>query len=308
MNTYDELETMLHDMVPAERERLLHRLERHQQELEDCGCGSKTGGDYAAEAAGYGVGPAGAPIDDAPAESISLATIAVTNGSMIEFAAIREEGDRFGIAIREMGDASRPARPTFAHHPLMSPIEIFRKLSPKGPVPKHLANSDGSQKRSFDLVDTLDEPIEADLDELQLQPSPLAATDSGGGWGAQYCVPGDGWHAFKNHFCDNASFPSNTWWWCDPSVAYGWRDRWTVGHKRKNSLGITATCGAPASTQHYYQNAFGNWKHQKTWHLPNNFWQWTRYCGLSKRDRWIRHRSAISGPPSFVRSVTFIYT
>ena len=156
---------------------------------------------------------------------------------------------------------------------------------------------------AYNTTQFIEDPILVDLDERKLR---SVKTDS------HYCIPGTGFNSFKNDFCDNASFPSNTWWWCDPEANFFWRDRWTTNHKRKKSLGITAACSGPASTSHYYKNIWGNWKHNKTWHLPSGYWHWTKWPPpgqlSSPRDRWIRHRAILQGGNSFFRCVSFFWT
>lgn len=255
-----------------------------------------------------GVGPDGALLDDEVHSTKRLASLDLSTGARVEFVSIKEDDGAHGVAMRELGDSSRMMPSVLSAMNGASAVDAFENLCPNGPMPKSIAKlSSKTVKR--DLVKAISDPVEVDIDELGIElPTLQAGSSSGGGWGGHFCVPGDGWHDFKNFAC-YWSGPSNTWFWCDPSVAYYWRDRWTTGnYKRKRSFGVTATCGAPAETRHYYKNAFGNWKKLNTWYLPNNHWQWTRYDGLSKRNRWVHHRSAIQGAPSFVRSVTAIYT
>ncbi|MEA5468055.1 hypothetical protein [Spirulina sp. 06S082] len=253
-----------------------------------------------------GFGPDGQEIEDEPTSLKSLATIVLSNGARVEFYAVEEE-DGYGIAMRELGDAERMMPSVLATMSNLSALEIYSKLCPNKPVPREIAIQAGLQQ-SVNLTDTIGEPLEADLDSLGIVLPVQFGSDSGGGWGGHFCIPGDGWHAFVAFAC-NGSYPANAWRWCDPNAAFFWRDRWTNGHKRKCSFGITATCGGPAETIHYYKKkSNGKWKRLKIWYLPNNHWQWTRYCGIAKRDRWVKHRSSIQGQPSFVRSFTAIYT
>lgn len=261
-----------------------------------------------------GVGPDGTAIESGSASSTSLATLLLSNGARIDFAAVEEDDGHDGITMRELGDAERIMPSTLAAMSNRTALEIYTALCPKAPVPRRMAalanpKSKAKVADAFDLVDAIGEPQEVDLDEIAALSSIQLSTSSGGGWGGQFCVPGDGWHAFKDFAC-NGSYPANAWTWCDPSVAYYWRDRWTTGnYKRKKSFGITSTCGGPAETIHYRRRNNGNWKEEASWFLPNNHWQWTRVeSNVWNRNRWVRHRSSIQGTPSFVRSYTAIYT
>ncbi|MGK7927048.1 MAG: hypothetical protein AB4290_17695 [Spirulina sp.] len=257
--------------------------------------------DYAAS----GFGPDGKEIEDEPTSLKSLATIILSNDARVEFYATEEE-DGDGIAMRELGNAERTMPSVLATMSRLSALEIYSKLSPDTPIPRAIAIQAGLQQTS-NLTDTIEEPLEADLDSLGILPPVQFGSDSGGGLGGNFCIPGDGWHAFVAFAC-HGSYPANAWRWCDPNAAFFWRDRWTNGHPRKHSFGITATCSGPAETIHYYKKKVnGKWKQRKIWYLPNNHWQWTRYDGVAKRDRWVRHRSSIQGQPSFVRSFTAIY-
>ncbi|MCL7942293.1 hypothetical protein M8009_18635 [Halomonas sp. ATCH28] len=255
-----------------------------------------------------GFGPDGEEIDDGPTSSMSLATLILSNGARIEFSAVEEDSGNHGIAMREIGDVERMMPSVLSMTSRLTALEIYSKLSPNAPIPRLIVAQSDCQPQNA-LVDIVEEPLEVDLDVLGILPPVVQfGSSSGGGYGGQFCVSGDGWHAFRAFACEG-SYPANAWIWCDPSVAYYWRDRWTNGRNRKNSFGITATCGAPAETRHYYKKKVnGKWKRLNTWYLPNHYWQWTRYEGVAKRDRWVRHVSSIQGQPSFVRCFTAIYT
>lgn len=281
-----------------------------------CGCNcttrtaiSETSNDRKPEPQEYfnsGLRPDGSLIDDDNPPSTPLATVMLTNGGQIEFEAVEEAPGRYGIALRELGDAGRLMPITLAGMARSSAAEIFTALCPKSPIPRTIADT-AADKPGGKVVDMIDDPIEADLDDLGILPPMQLGSASGGGYGGQFCVPGQGWHDFKNFACD-FSGPSNTWFWCDPGAAYYYRQRSTYdNYKRKTSFGITATCGSSAQTVHRYWR-LGKWRKAKTWYLPNQYWQWTRYDGLIARNRRVQHISSIQGPPSFVHSVTAIYT
>ncbi|MBR9772233.1 MAG: hypothetical protein GYB54_14035 [Gammaproteobacteria bacterium] len=262
--------------------------------------------------AAVGLGPDGAPLVSGPAEPMPLARFDLSNGNRVEFVGLRGDDKEAQVGMRELGVSDRATPRTFASEVGKSALDHYLMLAPQEvPIPKMLLelNPDIDRKAFKNrTVERLEEPIEVDLDELGITPDTArAGSSAGGGPGQQYCVPGDGYHLFRNHNCETVSFPSNTWWWCDPEAHYSFRDRWTSDHKRRNSLGVTTACHGPAATLHYYKNVFGNWKHLHTFHLPSGYWQWTRYEGLSKRDRWIRHRCVTAGGSSFVRCVSFFY-
>ncbi|MCP9469556.1 MAG: hypothetical protein NNA31_06100 [Nitrospira sp.] len=284
----------------------------------DCNCGSSHNGQESiskselqpppvdCEATGFG--PDGKEIDVEPTSSRSLATLILSNGATIEFSAVEEGMGHYGIAMRELGNTERMMPSMLAMTSRLSALDVYSKLCPNAPIPQLIAATSEGQPRNT-LIDVIEEPLEVDLDALGILPPIVRfGTASDGGSGGQFCVPGDGWHAFRSFACEG-SYPSNAWIWCDPSVAYYWRDRWTDGNKRKNSFAITATCGAPAETRHYFKRLINKkWKRVHSWYLPDHHWQWTRYEGIANRDRWVRHLSSIQGPPSFVRCFTAIYT
>lgn len=291
--------------------------EEHETQFKNqpCGCEqSKAGGDCSDAASreppprnfvAENCGPDGQPLDDTASASYPLATVALSNGAKIEFEAVEEQRGQFGVAMRELGHAERMMPSVLGMMAQRSAPDIYAALCPGKPVPKVVAALSKKTAKQ-DLVDAVHEPIEADLDELGIQPDVALGSSSGGGYGGQFCVSGAGWHAFRDFACFG-SYPSNAWRWCDPDVSYYWRDRWTINQKRRNSFGITATCGGPAETRHYRQRNNGRWTRMKTWYLPTSHWQWTRYEGNFKYDRWVAHVSSIQGGPSFVRSATAIY-
>jgi hypothetical protein len=247
-----------------------------------------------------GLGPDREPVEGGTPESITLARLELTNGNYFEIVGVRNEHEGNEVGIRELGGGPRESAPTFYPNSL-SILEMYMKLAPKdSPIPKMLAESDKKVDKTLfakrKLVDYIEELILVDLDEQGITP---VVTDS------QYCA--GGFNSFQNDMCVTASYPSNTWWWCDAAANYYWRDRWTTNHKRRNSLGITAACNGPASTAHYYKNIWGNWKHNKTWHLPSGYWHWTKWEGGSNRDRWVRHRSILQGGSSYIRCVSFFW-
>ena len=252
----------------------------------------------------HGLGPDGLPVEGGTPESITLARFELTNGNLFEFVGVRNERECNEVGIRERGGGPRESSPTFAPTSPLSVLEIYLKLTTLDtPLPKMIMESDERVRKGeinvdkYKLVEFIEEPISIDLDERGITSVP---TDS------HYCA--GGFYAFKHDFCDTAAYPSNTWWWCDAGANYYWRDRWTVNHRRRNSLGITAACNGPAYTSHYYRNIWGNWKHNKTWHLPSGYWQWTKWAGGSRRDRWIRHGSLPFGGRSYIRCVSFFWT
>lgn len=248
-----------------------------------------------------GLGPDGEPVEGGTPESITLARLELTNGNLFEIVGIKNGREGNEVGIRELGGGPRDSAPTFYPNRL-SILEMYIKLVSKGtPIPKMLAKSDKNVDKAFlkkrEVVKFIEEPILVDLDKRGIT---SVETDS------HYCS--GGYNSFQNDMCADASYPSNTWWWCDPAANFYWRDRWTTNHKRKNSLGITAACSGPASTAHYYKNIWGNWKHNKTWHLPSGYWHWTKWEGGSPRDRWIRHRAILQGGSSYIRCVSFFWT
>ncbi|WP_133176153.1 hypothetical protein [Pelagivirga sediminicola] len=54
---------------------------------------------------------------------------------------------------------------------------------------REVRNSKGSSKKGGDLVDSVEEPIEADLDDLGIETDVQLGSASGGGYGAHFCVP-----------------------------------------------------------------------------------------------------------------------
>ncbi len=244
------------------------------------------------------VGPDGSPIEGTAPESITLAIFELTNGNRFEFVGAKIEDNEVGV--REIGGGPRESAPTFQPTSRMTVSEMYLKLAPKEtPIPSMILSLDEKiNKNNYKSVEFLETPILIDLDEIGIK---SIETDS------HYCD--GGYNSFKHDFCDAASVTSNTWWWCDPQQHFHWRDRWTTNHKRRNSLGITAACGGGlGSTIHYYKNAFGNWKHNHTWTIPSGYWQWTKWEGGSKRDRWIRHHPLPQGGNSYVRCVSFFWT
>ncbi|MGQ7247936.1 hypothetical protein ACUN9Y_11410 [Halomonas sp. V046] len=262
-----------------------------------------------------GLGPDGAPVVDVSPDTRPLARIALSNGNQIEFIGVKGGDDETEVGVREIGVPDRQTGATVPTEARLPALEMYLKLVPKdAPIPAMLLQLDPkTDKKAFKArsVEVVDDVIPVDLDEAGLaSPSARIGPSGGGGPGQQYCVPGDGYNLFRNHNCETISIPSNTWWWCDHQAHYYFRDRWTSNHKRRYSLGVTTACHGPAATQHYYKNAFGNWKHRHTWHLPSGYWQWTRWEGSSviKRDRWIQHRCVTGGGASFLRCVSFFYT
>ncbi|MBY5982599.1 hypothetical protein KUW18_00710 [Halomonas sp. DP5Y7-2] len=262
--------------------------------------------------AAAGLGPDGAPLVGASPDVMPLARVELSNGNTIEFVGVRGDSKEPEVGMRELGQLDRATGATFAAERDVTALELYLRLAPKdAPVPDMLLELNPAvERKAFKhrTVERVEDAIEVDLDELGIAPDiARAGPSSGGGPGQSYCVPGDGYDLFRNHNCETVSFPSNTWWWCDPAAHYYHRDRWTSNHKRRNSVGVTSACHGPAATLHYYKNAFGNWRHLHTWHLASGYWQWTRYEGLSKRDRWIRHRCVTGGGSSFVRCVSFFF-
>ena len=250
------------------------------------------------------LGPDGAPFeDDLSPEAIKLVTFKLLkNGNTAEFVGLRNR-DGVEIGVLEIGGIGLP---TFeVELSSLTPLEQFFILAPEGtPVPELLVLDHCGDDpdcvdlfhREHEVVQFIRDPIEIDSGEL---PDPLPEHHS------HYCSS-NGQSNFQNSFC-MGSAPSNAWTWCDSGKNKPFRDRWTNGHKRRRSFGITAMCnGTFGIVRHYYKNAFGNWKKNYEWAIPGSHWAWTQWKGGSKRDRWVHHR-APNTANGYCRAFTAIY-
>lgn len=254
-----------------------------------------------------GFGPDGAPIVGSLPDRRQVARVELSNGNVIDFVAIQsDDAGHPEISVREMTAGHDASRLTVSRDPALSPLDLFRNLAPTLAVPTAIAAYAREGQEATDTVEAHDNPIEADLDELDLSLRPRGHTTSSGFPSPQYCKPG-GTEAFYEQICASAVYPDNTWRWCDEEPIYSTKVRYTNGHRRRKSTAFTAACIGPGLTEHFYRSAGGGWKPCDSLWVPAGYTVYSTYHGTIKRDRKVLHRPISAGVDHYVRAATFIY-
>lgn len=254
-----------------------------------------------------GYGPDGAPIRPILSETIRLAALALPHGTKIEFWGNPAENE---AGLIETG-GSAYFRPTFGTAPNLSLFEMYTRLAPKDvPVPELLlkladpATQEGVKKK-FRFQEVIEEPVVVSDEFDIVMPNATRSSDSGTfPWNCS-----KGAQDFESIAC-NGSYPSNAWIWCDPGKHTTPLNRWTsCDHKRKKSLALTAVCNTTIGyVQHYYKNCVsGNWHLAGDWSLSPGG-SWTRWDGLSRRARKVRHGVLNTAAGAYFRAFTAVYS
>lgn len=229
-------------------------------------------------------------VDDVPeVRAVSLASFRLSNGNTVEFVGLPEIGE---IGYTEIGKSGE-STPTFSLHHNFTTLEKFLILSREfTSIPRMLLEFDNHDNkgmliaaRTGDVVDTIPEPLEVNVDKLVLPPLP-AFGDKAKTWDCS-----KGAEEFDQSFCQGSGAVVS---YCDPGqwktlIRSSWDDKKKKWHKCKNSFAITAVCQDFADVTHYWWNAT-SWRVRLTKpNLVGGHWMCSQYNGYGKYRRRVKH-------------------
>lgn len=231
-------------------------------------------------------------IGDVPeVRAVKLASFRLSNGNTVEFIGLPEIGE---VGYTEIGKSGE-SKPTFSLNCNFTTLEQFLILSPESTsVPRMLLELDSPDNkdvlisaRTRDVVDAIPHAIEVNVDKLVLPPLYRFGGDSKGfKWNCS-----KGASEFKESFCNASDAVVE---FCDPGewsslIRSSWDGKkW---HKCKYSFAITAVCDDYADVTHYWWNGTSWRVRYEVNNLPDGYWMWSRYEGVGKYKRQVRHNT-----------------